>query len=586
MIEPLPNGLIVTKHEDTRLIAAECEVLIVLEAPAWPAMFDDMIRKVWRQITRIPDGDVLMVHDKEMWMRRLSKLTSKLNRSRSRVKRGLFNFIGEASRSLFGTATVRDVQQIRRIIRDMKKNGATATHRINELLLVMNHSNIDIQINRNRINLVSQRINKLSDKMVEIATTQQQLDDEQTKLRRRVIVDGMVSQLEREAYELHQLEDHYQLKKEHLEADRLTEEILPPEKLREIVQSSKRRDVQLISPIEWYYENTQIRPIWTGEDLVYSVRLALAKTGQYTLYEFKALPYPSSHENVTQRLIVRRWYLEEPMTGQYVQVSNCRGYSPVLCHGNLVIGQGAKCEHALVKGDRRQAARCTLTLSKRGDKVQQLDVNQAGLTTRGEAITMRCSNGQVASHTVGLGTYLITVPKNCIMEGNDWRLAAIAVADDNVTLHSRHVKIANWSMENITSHHVKQFINDFKNIPDLDPVRTITLKPLTEQSPELNDIEYNDCDSYHIIDLVLIVLICPPYILCIYFLYYKCKLGNQCRKSKTAMPEFPLMSGEQVELRNLHPTSHIAKTLVKLKSNESEASCMTESVNECVEEMV
>jgi len=52
------------------------------------------------------------------------------------------------------------------------------------------------------------------------------------------------------------------------------------------------------------------------------------------------------------------------------------------------------------------------------------------------------------------------------------------------------------------------------------------------------------------------------------------------------MPEFPLMSGEQVELRNLHPTSHIAKTLVKLKSNESEASCMTESVNECVEEMV
>ena len=42
-IEPLPNGLIVSRHENAKLVAAKHDVLIILEKPKWPSEINGMI---------------------------------------------------------------------------------------------------------------------------------------------------------------------------------------------------------------------------------------------------------------------------------------------------------------------------------------------------------------------------------------------------------------------------------------------------------------------------------------------------------------------------------------------------------------
>ena len=128
-IEPLPNGLIVSRHENAKLVAAKHDVLIILEKPKWPSELNGMIAIVKRKITDLPHGDVFTEHDKSLWTQRVDRLRSKLNRSPSRGKRGLFDFIGKASKSLFGTATTEDIENVKNVLRAMQQTTSTSVHR-------------------------------------------------------------------------------------------------------------------------------------------------------------------------------------------------------------------------------------------------------------------------------------------------------------------------------------------------------------------------------------------------------------------------------------------------------------------------
>ena len=583
-VEPLPNGLIVNRHSETKLVAAEHEVLIILQQPQWPFEIDEMIYRLKMEINDLPDGDAFTVHDKEVWLKRLGYLTSKLLKFQLRRKRGFFNFIGSISKTLFGTATSEDVENIRKVLRNMQHTGASTTYRVNELLLVVNHSNTDIQINRNRLNLVNNQVAKMSAKMEDMTKFQTQLDNEQLKLKRHLMLDRSIGQLEREVHEIHQDEDNYQMKKEHLENDKLTEEILPPAQLQMILTSTLMGSMKIVAPLEWYYENCKVQPIWTGEHLVYRVKLPLIKPANYVLYEFKALPFPSHHINVTQKLQVKQWYLEEPMTGKYVEVSNCVGHKPVLCYGNLVHTNQATCEHALVNGDRDKASSCSLLLMKQSDKVQQLSINSIGLTTNGEKLVIRCSNGHTTSKVMTRGTYLVTVPQNCVITGEDWRLTAIAESNDEVTIPKRHIVISNLSLETLTRNHVIKFINDYEKVPDLAPVRMINLKPLPEQDPVLSEIGFIDNISFTFIDFTVLLLFVPTYLLCIQYIYFRCK--GKCKKVKKALaPELEPLAQSHVEYtsRNEVKSASIVYPTLPPTQTLSESKVMYDPKNECVD---
>ena len=113
----------------------------------------------------------------------------------------------------------------------MQQTTSTSVHRVNELLVVVNHTNKDIQINRNRINLINRHVQKMSIVLENLAKYQSTINDKLLKLKRHVIIERIVSQLEREVFNLHQLEETYLLRKQHLESDCLTKEIIPLSKL-------------------------------------------------------------------------------------------------------------------------------------------------------------------------------------------------------------------------------------------------------------------------------------------------------------------------------------------------------------------
>jgi uncharacterized protein YoxC len=80
-----------------------------------------------------------------------------------RQKRGLFNFIGDALHTLFGTATSEDVHRIEAMIKLTYESANKIKHSYNNLTSVVNRVQDDIFLNRETINSNVRNIDSLFD---------------------------------------------------------------------------------------------------------------------------------------------------------------------------------------------------------------------------------------------------------------------------------------------------------------------------------------------------------------------------------------------------------------------------------------
>ena len=90
-------------------------------------------------------------------------------------------------------------------------------------------------------------------------------------VRNQQAVSELVTQMLLSAQQYARSCDQWQQRKTHLEAGRLTETLLPPTTLKELLASVLPQTGRIVQP----HEQSPVTPVWTNNVLIYRVKLPL-----------------------------------------------------------------------------------------------------------------------------------------------------------------------------------------------------------------------------------------------------------------------------------------------------------------------
>ena len=195
----------------------------------------------------------------------------------------------------------------------------------------MNHSYDEIQANYNQLNLLCIALYNLSTVV----------DDRIRLLMERVYQAEARANIEEVLYQLEHLGDWYVQvheawlhRKENLEAGCLTENILPPLVLQDILVFAVGHASQPVTQLQWYYEHLTVVPIWTESYLVYQMQLPMVMPQAWHHVELHAWPVPVNEWQAT--LILPMSVLRDTDTSDLDTSPNCFGACPHVCQHGLI----------------------------------------------------------------------------------------------------------------------------------------------------------------------------------------------------------------------------------------------------------
>ena len=247
-----------------------------------------------------------------------------------RKRRGLFDFFGTIGKELFGLGTDQDIQEIRAIIEENRDKMDTIVHISNKLVSVVNVTRIELAENRAAINQISNATRLLGAWL------------ENTKIRLHAgfkavqIYQGLgfkLDVLQDQVNHLRRVKTKVLRMRKDLERGYLSEDLLPMESLRSLINSDAiPKGVEFVQPLHWYYSGLKVKLINIDNELVYSVNLPLVNRDKTYATTFISYPTPNINSNVTLKVKVEGASLMNSLTGQVIDITNqCYGQKPMVC---------------------------------------------------------------------------------------------------------------------------------------------------------------------------------------------------------------------------------------------------------------
>ena len=140
------DGILISAPKKANVVEVEWHAVVTVHFPTPPPVSN------W---TKVIQGCIAVSrrwippHDQRIWEKRLSLLhwTDAVQRN-GRTKRGLFNFVAELSRSIFGTATEKEVNRVKHIVASVAHRLEHIIHTVTELWTAVNDSRRYEQENR------------------------------------------------------------------------------------------------------------------------------------------------------------------------------------------------------------------------------------------------------------------------------------------------------------------------------------------------------------------------------------------------------------------------------------------------------
>ena len=214
-----------------------------------------------------------------------------------------------AFRFLFGTATDDEVaiENIKYAVYALAESQGCMVTLMKKFTTVVNFTYNEIQANCNQINRLTAHVQSLT----------AQLNSELSFLHQCLWVQERRMDIE---FVL-QSHEAFLHRKENLEAGRLTENILPHEVLKSILSNSDDGSTQMISPLQWYYENTAVVPIWFDHCLVYRAKLPLVGSTEWHHVIIRCWPMPLGDWEAT--VLLPGVVLKDKRTGVLNVSPNC-----------------------------------------------------------------------------------------------------------------------------------------------------------------------------------------------------------------------------------------------------------------------
>ena len=304
-INPIQDGIQVSDPHSAQVTAGQWTLLIVIDEPV----------KVIKHRCRRP---------RTWWT---SSVTPEVQTTKPRTRRGafnMFNFIGSLSNTLFGTATESQVKEMHETVSKLRSDQQRIAYDIARFTTVINQNALLLGKTQEHLKFLSTRFNSF------VSMTSQQLRDVQrhvNRLNTRVDILDIIDHIDHMCRDYLSSYDFWLQRRSSLESGRLTEQLLPPDVLRNVLSRNIPDGAQPIVPISWYYRTLSVQPVTVGATLVYSVSLPLVSTYTWRFVEIHVWPYPVKNGSIELPQTV----LHNTARDQVVINPQCMGEQPVVC---------------------------------------------------------------------------------------------------------------------------------------------------------------------------------------------------------------------------------------------------------------
>ena len=379
-----------------RTVSGLWTVVVTLHPPARPNVttWADGIRQGIQKVPRLTTPE-----DREVWLDRMAALSAKRDilldvptvvptNRRRRARRGLFDFVGKLSKSLFGTATEDDIRVLSNFIRQNQQGINVLQHNVGKLISVGNQTRRYVRENRMDLQDVRAETARLHALATATARRTQALEFYRGRASIRHHVDLAILQMEMA--------------------------------IRDYRQGHDALD------IEWYYQHVRVTPLWREDrELLFCAVLPAVAKEQYLQYGLEYFKVPMDDHHLRQ-LVGQPRVAVSTLTGTTFVPKDCAGTNPIVCDPTartLV----PTCESALVTGQVPRACQVAIT-PRRNTTAEVFCLSDRTLVVVvayvPTATTLRC-RGQPPVRMTIKGPQQVHVPDLCLLEAREWRVSGI-----------------------------------------------------------------------------------------------------------------------------------------------------------------
>ena len=437
-IEPLPDGLLITKVNQLRVQTAEWTLLVIIDAPELDPKLLQNIDMIMVQAEQALIKGIIPHVQYRSWLLRLQSIKSYILNHRmvssatsehTREKRGLIDFVGQVGHTLFGLATDDSIEECHRVIENTRRYQKMIVHQVNQLTTVLNRTQGAVAKNRYQINKVTAFISgallpSINHAFVQLNNTNMRL----FRLEKAFYFDKTVSLLEQVTSSYMQAVQKYSRQKASLEIGRLTEDIFSMAHLADVLRKATTGTTFPVQPLQWYYEHAHVFPVWGKDTLIYRVKLPLVNEKTYHRYNIVTWPVPYAERGYSIKILVDHVDIGLDTTnGDIFHPVGCMGYRPMICRtGALYNVREWNCPRTLIAGNKRgHNCQVAITKGNNGTKITEISYGEYVIVTFGEVVETRCSGKAGIREQLVAGTYLIRVSPRCVVMGNSWTMTGL-----------------------------------------------------------------------------------------------------------------------------------------------------------------
>jgi hypothetical protein len=432
-------------------------------------------------------------------------------------------------------ATDSDIEKYQDILSDLRVDTNAIMHILPELTSAVNHTRMYVQANRRNIISIAAHQKVIEEYFKQVAFQSNSFAARIGSLEIRQKVDRILTALELVGTLYHQEQVMYHTRRAALEVGHLTEDLLPPGVLEDILQQAISQRYQVITQLEWYYQTLKVEPIWSENDnLLYRVKIPLIHNEQFLQYVIQTFPVPYQNSDVSAQLELQNHYGFNTQTGSLFLPHSCQGRDPAVCRPGPMYGPGSlQCPRGILNGSQQPKDFCTVTVTKgiNDSIIQELDINTYVLTTWGEDIMERCAGEIENRFKLKADTYIMTVRASCSISGENWTIQGIT--EQNIHKHVIKDLIIVPQNINITSVLSSEQIPElFIEHPDVE-LSVIPNVPLDLKLPKTQP-KHVHFISGHLswATTAFVVLLIGIFIIAVGYYMYKTK----CHRSGDAVP--------------------------------------------------
>jgi hypothetical protein len=418
-ITSVPSGVVITNEEEVYTVKSYAKVYVVLQLPgdptqSWVSAAENLQAKLasvgyesnnWKTAYQ-PFSDFMRDAANRTTQRlRDYPFAPLVEKNPSRVKRGLFNFIGDAMSTLFGTPSASDVEALRK-----------ANEKIADAVdgVVKNQQKIVARVNK---------IGRAQGQVIGALRRLEKVEwQDRNLLMRSIWISAQLSDFKMQVDELLSVLDQMRLVRAACESNSHSEITVPPKLLSEILELAY---MGTTAQVLGYYQYLSTDKIILANGTLYCVvNVPIAERYPHKKYTINT--FPVCHNRSCYQIYQDQEFVFDPSTEDLYFPQQCYGFSPQVCRAGVVYAANTQpCLHGVINADESQRRQCPVVVTtdmRPPLPVATKVINRYVLQTPDITYHYRCPQKIPVSRKLKSGVYVVSIDSLCEMTSPQWSL--------------------------------------------------------------------------------------------------------------------------------------------------------------------